>query len=141
MNNNILELNNISKTFYTNKKEIEAIRDISFSIKDNEIISVVGPSGSGKSTLLNIIGNLTDKNGGTIEYPKGNIRIGYMFQTDALFGWLNILDNCLLGLKISNNITKDSKEYVISLLNKYGLGEFIYSYPSNLSGGMRQRVL
>ena len=63
-----------------------------------------------------------------------------MLQTDALFDWLNILDNCLLGLKIRKELTDDNKAYVISLLEKYGLKDFIYSYPNNLSGGMRQRV-
>lgn len=63
-----------------------------------------------------------------------------MLQEDCLFPWLNILDNCLLGLKINKEITKENKEYVIKLLNDYGLHDFIYSYPNSLSGGMRQRV-
>ena len=63
-----------------------------------------------------------------------------MFQNDCLFPWLNILDNCLIGLKIKNELTEEKKEYVINLLTNYGLKDFIYSYPNNLSGGMRQRV-
>jgi len=63
-----------------------------------------------------------------------------MLQTDALFDWLTILDNCLLGLKIKNELTEEKKEYVISLLKKYGLGDFMNSFPKHLSGGMRQRV-
>ena len=63
-----------------------------------------------------------------------------MFQNDCLFPWLNILDNCLLGLKIKKENKKEKKEKVISLLKNYGLKEFIYSYPKNLSGGMKQRV-
>ena len=140
MSKKILKLNNISKTFYTKENEIIAIKDISTSINDDEIVAIVGPSGCGKSTLLNIIGGLIDNTLGSVEYPVGKLKIGYMFQTDCLFEWLNILDNCLIGLKINNNLTNSNKEYVINLLKNYGLEEFIYSYPSNLSGGMRQRV-
>ena len=64
-----------------------------------------------------------------------------MFQSDCLFPWLTILDNCLLGLRIKKELTLERKEYVIKLLNSYGLGNFINSYPNSLSGGMRQRVL
>ena len=63
-----------------------------------------------------------------------------MLQTDCLFSWLTILDNALLGLKINNMLTKDNINYVKELLNTYGLSEFIDSYPSSLSGGMKQRV-
>lgn len=133
-------INNLSKTYYTPKKEILAIDDLSINVKENEIVAIVGPSGCGKSTLLNILGGFEDKNAGEIIYPDGDKKIGYMFQTDCLFEWLTILDNCLLGLKIQNNLTKENKKYVLELLNNYGLGEFINSYPSNLSGGMRQRV-
>ena len=64
-----------------------------------------------------------------------------MLQQDCLFPWLTILDNCLIGLKIKKKLTKEKKEKVISLLKTYGLEDFIYKYPSSLSGGMRQRVL
>ena len=72
-------------------------------------------------------------------YLKNN-NIGYMLQQDSLFEWRNVLNNCLLGLEIKNELTKDTKNYVINLINTYGLKEFINSYPDNLSGGMRQRV-
>ena len=64
-----------------------------------------------------------------------------MFQSDCLFPWLTILDNCLLGLKLKNQLTDENKNYVIHLLDTYGLKDFIHSYPNSLSGGMRQRVL
>ena len=63
-----------------------------------------------------------------------------MLQNDTLFPWLNILDNSLLGLKVQKKITKENKDKVISMLNTYGLKDFIYKYPSNLSGGMKQRA-
>ena len=63
-----------------------------------------------------------------------------MLQSNALLPFLTVLDNCLLGLKVTNNLNKENKEYVISLLNTYGLGDFINKYPSSLSGGMKQRA-
>ena len=140
MNKDILTIKNLSKTYYTKEKEILAIKDFSLSIKEDSIIAIIGPSGCGKSTLLNIIGNLEDKTSGKLIFNENKNKIGYMFQTDCLFPWLTILDNCLLGLKIRKELTKEKKEYVINLLTNYGLKDFIYSYPNNLSGGMRQRV-
>lgn len=140
MNKDILTIKNLSKTYYTKEKEILAIKDFSLSIKEDSIIAIIGPSGCGKSTLLNIIGNLEDKTSGELIFNENKNKIGYMFQTDCLFPWLTILDNCLLGLKIRKELTKEKKEYVIKLLTNYGLKDFIYSYPNNLSGGMRQRV-
>ena len=136
--NNILTINNLSKKYYTKNKEILAIDNISLSIKENSITAIVGPSGCGKSTLLNIIGKLDKPTKGKITYKKD--KIGYMFQTDCLFPWLTILDNCLIGLKVQHKLTKENIEYVKKLLNDYGLKEFINSYPKNLSGGMKQRV-
>ena len=140
MKDNILTIKNLSKTYYTEEKELEAIQDISLKVKEDSIIAIVGPSGCGKSTLLNIIGNLEDKTTGEIIFSDNKSNIGYMFQNDCLFPWLTILDNCLLGLKIKKELTKEKKEYVINLLTNYGLKDFINSYPNNLSGGMRQRV-
>ena len=138
---NILEIRDLSKTYYTKEEEVLAIDKIDLDIKEDSIIAIVGPSGCGKSTLLNIIGGLDNKTSGDIKFLNNKNNIGYMFQTDCLFPWLTILDNCLIGLKVKKKITSEDKEYVIKLLDNYGLGEFIYSYPSSLSGGMRQRVL
>ena len=63
-----------------------------------------------------------------------------MLQTDSLFFWRTILDNCLIGLEVTNKLTKENKNYVLQLLKTYGLYEFKDKYPSSLSGGMRQRV-
>ena len=140
MNDNIiLSLQNISKTYYTNEKETLAIDNISINIKPNTITAIIGPSGCGKSTLLNIIGSLDTQTKGTITMKK-NTKIGYMFQTDCLFPWLTILDNCILGLKIKKQLTNETKQYTIKLLEKYGLKDFSNSFPNNLSGGMKQRV-
>ena len=136
--NNILTINNLSKKYYTKEKEILAIDNISLNIEENSITAIVGPSGCGKSTLLNIIGKLDKQTKGTIKYNKD--KIGYMFQTDCLFPYLTILDNCLIGLKIQHKLTKENIDYVKKLLSDYGLKDFINSYPKNLSGGMKQRV-
>ena len=135
--NNILSVKNISKTYYTLKNEVKAIDNFSLELKEGEFVAIVGPSGCGKSTILSILSGLDTKDTGVI---KTSANIGYMLQRDALFDWLTILDTCLLGLKIQNKLNEDNKKYVISLLEKYGLKEFINSYPNHLSGGMRQRV-
>ena len=107
-------------------------------LHENDFLAIVGPSGCGKSTILSILSGLDDKTSGKI--INQNKKIGYMLQTDALFDWLTILDNCLLGLKIQKKLTKENKKYVIDMLNKYDLKDFINAYPNSLSGGMRQRV-
>lgn len=137
--NNIVEIKNISKDFYSKKKITTAIKDISLDVKDGEFVAIVGPSGCGKSTLLNILCNLDKPTSGQI-ILKNNAKIGYMLQQDCLFPWLTIFDNCCIGLKIENKLTKENKEYVKNLLYTYGLKDFINSYPNSLSGGMRQRV-
>lgn len=137
--NKLIEIKNLCKKYYTKNKEIMAISDISLDIYKNEFIAIVGPSGCGKSTLLNIIGGIDKKSSGEIIFDN-DIKVGYMLQDDCLLPWLSIIDNCLLGLKVNNLITPDNIKYVKDLINTYGLTDFMYSYPSSLSGGMRQRV-
>lgn len=135
----LLEIKNLRKIYHTPKGEIHAVEDFSFKLLNGEFVSIVGPSGCGKSTILSILCNLEDKSSGNIKY-NDDIKLGYMLQEDCLFDWLTILDNCLIGLKIQNELTKESKNYVLSLLKTYGLYDFKDAYPRNLSGGMRQRV-
>ena len=136
----ILEISDLEKTFYSIHGEIEAIKNISLDVYENEFICIVGTSGCGKSTLLNIISYLDTQTSGTFKYSVDNPIIGYSFQNDALLPWLNILDNALIGLKIKNLLTMDNINYVKGLLKTYGLEEFLDKYPKELSGGMRQRV-
>lgn len=138
--NKILEVNHLSKIYHDKTSEIKALDDISFNVYEKEFLSIVGPSGCGKSTILSILSSLIDASSGEIKFNKENCILGYMLQKDSLFPWRTILDNCLIGLEITNTLTKENKDYVINLLNTYGLGEFINKYPSSLSGGMRQRV-
>lgn len=135
----ILTITNLEKSFHTRDGEIKALESVSFDVKEKEFISIVGPSGCGKSTILSILAGLEEKSNGEINFSK-DYTIGYMLQNDSLFEWRTVLENCLLGLEITNQLTKENKEYVINLLKTYGLEEFIDSYPSRLSGGMRQRV-
>lgn len=135
----ILTITNVEKSFHTRDGEIKALESVSFDVREKEFISIVGPSGCGKSTILSILAGLEEKSNGEINFSK-DYTIGYMLQNDSLFEWRTVLENCLLGLEITNQLTKENKEYVINLLKTYGLEEFIDSYPSRLSGGMRQRV-
>lgn len=140
MKNKILEVSHLAKNYQDLEGEIEAVRDVSFDIYEQEFLAIVGPSGCGKSTILSILSGLENASGGTIKFHKENIVLGYMLQKDSLFPWRTILDNCLLGLEITNSLSEENKNYVIHLLNTYGLGDFINKYPDSLSGGMRQRV-
>lgn len=142
MCHNILEIKNLEKRYHNLKQEIIALKDISFSVKDKEFISIVGPSGCGKSTILSILANIIPASKGIINYKVKNPTIGYMLQQDALFPWKTIYENCLIGIKIKkkNTLTQEDKDFVIELLKKYGLYEFKDNYPESLSGGMRQRV-
>lgn len=136
---NILNVNNLSKTYHSKNGEIIAVNNVSFNVNKEEFVGIIGPSGCGKSSILNIISNLDTKYKGRINVNK-NIKIAYMLQEDALFPWLTILENVLLGLKIKKQLTKENKDYTIMLLKKYGLYEFRNKYPKELSGGMKQRV-
>lgn len=138
--NKILEIKNLSKKYHTKDGEILAIKDINITVNKGEFISLVGSSGCGKSTLLNIIAGLDKESSGSILFNNAKPKIGYMFQSDSLFPWLTIYENCLLGLKITKNITQEQEEYVLNLLKKYNLYEFKDKYPTCLSGGMKQRI-
>ena len=133
----ILEVKNIGKTYQAENGEIEALRNINFDVRQGEYISIIGPSGCGKSTLLSIIAGLETKTTGEIHI---NGKIGYMLQKDNLLEWRTIYKNVLFGLEIQKSNTSENKEYVDGLLKKYGLYEFKDKYPTQLSGGMRQRV-
>ncbi len=135
----ILDIKNLRKIYHTKDDEIPAVDDFSYSLEDGEFISIVGPSGCGKSTILSILCGLIDKSDGSITYLN-NSKIGYMLQEDSLFEFRSILNNCLLGLEINNEMNKTNIDNVKRLLKEYGLEEFKDKYPDNLSGGMRQRV-
>lgn len=141
----ILKVKNINKTYQSKNGEINAINDVSFSVKEGEFVSIIGPSGCGKSTLLSIISGLEEKTSGEVfidgEISKGvSPKVGYMLQKDTLLEWRTIYNNVMLGLEIRHIKNKENEEYANNLLKKYGLYEFKDKYPTQLSGGMRQRA-
>lgn len=142
---NSLTLKNITKTYQDLNGETSAILDFTYTFRKGSFTSIVGPSGCGKSTLLSIISGLEEPSTGMIfndnsQPQKNSYSIGYMLQKDYLLDWRTIYQNILIGLEVKKMISKNSKEYVDELLHKYGLYEFREKYPSQLSGGMRQRV-
>lgn len=134
--NNILEIKNLTKTYYTLNGEVKALNNVNINIKKNDFIAIVGSSGCGKSTLLTIIAGLDKDYHGIINLNTAH-NIGYMLQLDSLLPWLTIKENCMLGLKLKG-IKDDS--YVNNLINKYNLNNFKNKLPDTLSGGMKQRV-
>ncbi|MGL4774168.1 MAG: ABC transporter ATP-binding protein [Clostridium sp.] len=142
---NLLTINNVMMNYHSQKGETEAIKEVSFHVNENEFVSILGPSGCGKSTLLNIISGLIKPSQGEIFYRGEDIhknldKIGYMFQKDHLFDWATVWQNVILGLKIKHTATKENLDRVDKLLKDYDLYKFKNHYPTELSGGMRQRV-
>ena len=137
--NNLLVIKNLTKNYHTKEGEVKAIKNCNLEVKEGEIIALVGPSGCGKSTLLSIISELDKDYQGDV-LKQDNLKIAYMLQSDALFPWLTIYDNALLGLNVQKMLTKENLDYVDYLLKFYNLDEFKNKYPKSLSGGMKQRV-
>lgn len=141
----ILKIENISKTYQAKNGEIEALKNVNLTVYEGELLSIIGPSGCGKSTLLSIIAGLEAKTSGKLyidgeETTGVSPKIGYMLQKDSLLEWRSIYRNVMFGLEIRHQKTEENKTYVEELLKKYNLYEFKDKYPSQLSGGMRQRV-
>ncbi|WP_459480458.1 ABC transporter ATP-binding protein [Clostridium saccharoperbutylacetonicum] len=142
---NLLRVTDISMNYHSLKGETQALKNINFEVNNGEFISILGPSGCGKSTLLNIMSGLLEPSQGEVLYKGESIKknldkIGYMFQKDHLFEWNTVWENVILGLKIKKQLTNEAKNRVNELLDAYGLIRFKNHYPSELSGGMRQRV-
>ncbi len=142
---NLLELQGVCLTYHTKNKETPAIKDLTFSVKRGEFTAIIGPSGCGKTSIMTLISGLMPASGGKIiidgePVVKPSDKIGYMLQKDELFPWLTIMKNVMLPLEIKKKSNDKAKEYVTTLLEKYGLKEFADYYPNQLSGGMRQRA-
>jgi NitT/TauT family transport system ATP-binding protein len=140
-----IELKDVGLSYFTLKQETEALRDINLSIGQGEFISIVGPSGCGKSTLLSLISGMLKPTQGKIvidghEVSGVSPKVGYMLQHDHLFEWRDVLSNLLVGAEIRRMDREKAKRKAMDLLERYGLGDFAYHGPSQLSGGMRQRV-
>ena len=141
----ILEVKNISKKYQNKKDETLALQNVNFRVKKGEFVSIIGPSGCGKSTLLSIIAGLEEKSEGEIYIEGEKIsgmspKIGYMLQRDCLLEWRTIWSNVMFGLEVKGKKDENTVKYVENLLKKYELYDFKDKYPSELSGGMRQRA-
>lgn len=133
----VLEIKDVSKIFYTELGELKVLDKMNLEVEEGEIVAIVGPSGSGKSTILNLISGLIHPTEGEILV---NGDLGYMFQKDQLFEWRTVWKNVLIGLEIKHQLEKEKIENIKKMLTKYELIDFIDNYPSELSGGMRQRI-
>jgi NitT/TauT family transport system ATP-binding protein len=141
----IVEVKDLGMKYQSLNGEISAIHNVNLNIEEGEFISIVGPSGCGKSTLLSLISGLIAPTSGSViingRKVSGTSReVGYMLQKDYLFEWRTIYENVILGLEITKSLNSKSKNRVLHLLKTYGLDEFKDKYPSQLSGGMRQRA-
>ena len=141
----ILALDSVNLIYQTEEDETEAVRDLTVSVDEGEFIALVGPSGCGKTTVLSMIAGLIKPTSGSVIIdgadadPSAGL-VGYMLQRDNLFEWLTIEQNVLLGLSVRKTLNDENKSYALSMLEKYGLGEFRTHFPTQLSGGMRQRA-
>lgn len=134
---NILRFNSVTHIYHTARGEVIAAKNLTFSVDEGEFVAIIGPSGCGKTTLLSLAAGLLKPSAGTIE-RQGSY--GYMLQKDELFSWRTIEKNIFLPLEIRKQNTPENRERAIGLAKKYGLEDFLKSYPSQLSGGMRQRA-
>lgn len=145
----VIQLQNLSKWFYKwdskNGNVFEAVRRVNLSVQRGELVAIIGPSGCGKSTLLNMIAGLMRPNYGTVLYHgakvhKVNTRVGYMTQRDTLIPWLTVQGNIGMPLEIRGVPPTRRRQMVAEFVDLVGLKGFERHYPSELSGGMRQRV-
>ncbi len=124
---------------------VEALREISLSVREGEFVALVGPSGCGKSTLMRIIAGLRRVTSGSVEVDGSPVtgpvsRVGMVFQAAVLLKWRTVLDNVLLPAELSGLNPRAYRERAMRLLELVGLGEFADKRPSELSGGMQQRA-
>jgi NitT/TauT family transport system ATP-binding protein len=145
MSESIVDVQHVGMKYQSINGEINALEDITFSVGKGDFVSLVGPSGCGKSTMLSIISGLLKPTCGKVfiegeEVTKTSDKVGYMLQKDHLFDWRTIYQNVILGLEIRKILTSGNKDFALELLKTYGLYDFKDKYPSQLSGGMRQRA-
>lgn len=143
--NKRMEINGISKTFFSDKGYFTAIKDVSFDVNDGEFLVILGPGRCGKTVLLNIIAGLEQQTEGKVVYNgrewKGvNPEISMVFQKLALMPFKTVMENVELGLKFRGMSKGQRKEIAQHYIELVGLKGFEKSYPTQLSGGMKQRV-
>ena len=145
----ILQVNHLSKAFGSNV----VLRDIDFSVKKGEVISIIGASGSGKSTLLRCINLLETPTAGEIIYKERNVasrkvkapeyrkHVGMVFQSFNLFNNMSVLKNCMIGqMKVLKRSREEARKIAMYYLQKVGMAPYINAKPRQISGGQKQRV-
>ncbi|HEX7387748.1 MAG TPA: ABC transporter ATP-binding protein [Castellaniella sp.] len=145
-----LELKEVSKAYSVRQRDgstqrIEVVHKVTQSVPEGHFVTVVGPSGCGKSTLLSMIAGLNSISSGQLLLKGKPINsphpsLGMVFQEESIFPWMNSLENVSFGLEMQDVPKKQCRERSQEALNLVGLKGFEYSYPKELSGGMRQRV-
>jgi NitT/TauT family transport system ATP-binding protein len=142
-----IDVRGLSKSFQLAGTAIEAVRDVSFSVRRGEFVALLGPSGSGKSTVLNMIATLVRPSGGQILIDgtpviagRATPGVGYVFQRDTLFPWRTVAENIGYGLQLAGVSDAERKERIAACVSQAGLKGFEQAYPATLSGGMRQRA-
>ncbi|MDF7645288.1 ABC transporter ATP-binding protein [Klebsiella variicola] len=144
--NLVLEVKNVSKFYKKDRKQkITVLEHINLEVKENEIVALLGRSGSGKSTLLRMAAGLVEPDLGTIvccdlpvNGPGKNTSM--VFQSFALFPWLNVFDSVAFGLQAQGLSSDEVDKRTMDMLDLIGLTGYEKAYPRELSGGMRQRV-
>ncbi|MFO1098209.1 MAG: ABC transporter ATP-binding protein [Xanthobacteraceae bacterium] len=141
----ILAIENLVKQFPTAEGMVAAVDSISFTVRPGEFMSVIGPSGCGKSTLFNIIGGLIEGHDGRVSVAGETVRgphpaIGMVFQEESTFPWRTVIENVAFPLEIAGMAKAERLDRAQRFVRLVGLDGFERRYPSELSGGMRQRV-
>jgi NitT/TauT family transport system ATP-binding protein len=142
----LVKINDLGRTYHSkNKSKTVALRNVNLLIEKGEFLCVVGPSGCGKSTLLKIVGGLLPASEGTVTIAgepilRPRADVGIVYQAPLLLPWRTVIDNVLLPLEIQKGIGAADGARAMELLSLVGLDRFAGSYPSELSGGMQQRV-
>lgn len=140
-----VEFNKVNLHYFSEAGETHAVKDMSFSVRPGEFVSIVGQSGCGKSTLLSLLSGLMKPTGGQVLIDGAKVegpspQVGFMLQQDTLFEWRTILENALLGPEIQGMDIDAARSRAERILTSYGLGQFLHHRPGQLSGGMRQRA-
>ena len=149
MSENILEICHLGKSFGTH----EVLRDIDFTVKKGDVISIIGASGSGKSTLLRCVNLLETPSSGQILYhgtdvagrgvnaPAYRSHVGMVFQSFNLFNNMSVLKNCMVGqMKVLKRSKDEARQQALKYLEKVGMAPYINAKPRQISGGQKQRV-